>query len=117
MYLVQKRVDGSEAERWKLGNLPFVVGRGDQAHAKIADSEISRQHFEICMKDDGCVLKDLNSRNGTYVNGNRVPEAKLKSNDQIRAGETNFIVTTDDKPVQTQPTMIGIHSPKKLGAK
>lgn len=114
MYLVQKRVDGSEAERWQLKELPLIVGRGDQAHAKIVDNEISRQHFEISLKDGVCLIKDLNSRNGTLINGNRVPDAKLKANDQIRAGETNFVVTTDDKPLQTQATMVGMHAPKKL---
>ena len=45
----------------------------------------------ISPKSDGYVLQDLNSRNGTLVNGQRISERPLVPNDRIHAGQTNFV--------------------------
>ena len=80
-FLIQKKVDGSVAERWELGRTPLVVGRGEKAHARVQDAEMSRQHFEIAFKEDAFVLRDLDSKNGTFVNGEHVTEIKLNFED------------------------------------
>lgn len=113
-YLVQKKVDGSLAERWELGRSPLVVGRGEKAHARVSDPEMSRQHFQIAFKDGAFVLRDLDSKNGTFVNGARVAEIKLNYEDHIRAGETNFVFTDKGGAEVSMPTVIGVHQPKQL---
>src|SRR2546422_1026716 len=45
-----------------------------------------------------CGLRDLNSRNGTKLNGEMVAEAVLKNGDQIHAGRTNFVVRIEAVP-------------------
>jgi pSer/pThr/pTyr-binding forkhead associated (FHA) protein len=90
-YLIQKKTDGSTVKQWDLSDKPLTVGRGDQAHARIDDTEMSRQHFVISPKSGGYVLQDQNSQNGTLVNGKRVSETTLKPNDTIRAGQTSFV--------------------------
>ncbi len=112
-FLIQKKVDGSVAERWELGRSPLIVGRGEKAHARIADPELSRQHFEIAFKENAFVLRDLDSKNGTIVNGRRVTETQLNLEDQIHAGETNFVFT-DKGAVDNMPTLVGMHQPKVL---
>ncbi|HVE69979.1 MAG TPA: FHA domain-containing protein, partial [Thermoanaerobaculia bacterium] len=47
---------------------------------------VSRRHARITLSGDGCLLEDLKSANGTYVNNNRVERADLKQGDLIRFG-------------------------------
>ena len=81
---------GDVLETWELGQEPLIFGRGAESGIMIGDNEMSRQHFEITYVNNAHFLTDLNSTNGTAVNGQKVPTVCLKSNDRIRAGETNF---------------------------
>jgi pSer/pThr/pTyr-binding forkhead associated (FHA) protein len=57
---------------------------------KINDDGLSRSHFMIDKEGDDYLLKDLSSRNGTWVDGTRVQVMKLSHNDPILAGQTEF---------------------------
>jgi pSer/pThr/pTyr-binding forkhead associated (FHA) protein len=94
--------DGSRAERWRVDQEPVVVGRSGQAQVNIHDDGVSRRHFLIVREGEDYVIKDLNSRNGTWVDGCRVLEEKLHDNDWILAGRTLFLFA--DSP--RQPTEI-----------
>jgi len=59
------------------------------------DPGISRQHFSIECSSENCRIQDLNSSNGTWVNGRRVSEAILQEGDEIAAGELRFAVHID----------------------
>jgi len=67
------------------------VGRGDDVDKQVDDDQMSRLHFQISHSGTGYVCKDLNSRNGTWVNGDRITETTLKSEDKIQAGQTVFV--------------------------
>ncbi|MBA3963342.1 MAG: FHA domain-containing protein [Chthoniobacterales bacterium] len=62
------------------------------------DPRLSRHHFEIELVDSFFVLRDLQSRNGTYLNqqSERVTEVILKEGDIISAGSRAFIFLSDD---------------------
>ena len=65
----------------------FLVGRGDSVHLRFpTDMELSRQHFTIEFDDESVVLRDLQSTNGTRVNGKRIEETRLFDGDFINAG-------------------------------
>ena len=69
------------------------VGRSTQADFAFSkDSFISGTHFLLENDDDTCWVTDLNSRNGTYVNGHRVKRSQLNDGDTIMAGHTVFSV-------------------------
>jgi pSer/pThr/pTyr-binding forkhead associated (FHA) protein len=71
----------------------IVVGRDERADWVFAgDLNMSGRHFEIELSDSQCAVRDLRSTNGTFLNGQRVLAAPLKSGDQIRAGQTFFAV-------------------------
>jgi pSer/pThr/pTyr-binding forkhead associated (FHA) protein len=89
-YLVHKDRDGSVIQFWNLHEGPTTVGRGTEANAQVEDGQLSKTHFRIAHEPAGFTIKDLGSKNGTLVNGQRVTEQLLKSNDQIRAGESTF---------------------------
>ncbi len=72
------------------GHEAFVVGRSPQAHFHLSarDRFFSRLHFMVEANAPHFRLRDLKSRNGTYVNGRKVRQAELHHGDQIRAGRT-----------------------------
>ena len=112
-YLIRKNVDGTVADRWELGQTELVVGRGEKAHARHADAEMSREHFKGISRDPAYMVQDLESRNGTFVNGERITEIQLNPNDQIRAGETYFVYSTEGAPA-AMATLTDVHAPKIL---
>lgn len=64
------------------------IGRSGENDVVINDVHISRTHLQIVQRDNGdCSVVDLNSKNGTFVNGQRITgEVKLRPNDSIRIG-------------------------------
>jgi serine/threonine-protein kinase len=72
------------------GHDTFIVGRSRHAHFRLPskDRYFSRIHFLVEVNPPHCRLVDLGSRNGTYVNGDKVVAADLKNGDRIQAGRT-----------------------------
>lgn len=95
-----------------------MVGRSGQAKVSIKDDGLSRRHFIILRQGEGYLIKDLNSRNGTWLDGHRVFAQKLRHNDRIRAGRTVFLFA--DQPVlpraASQP-LTGPHGTVMISAK
>lgn len=68
------------------------IGRGSANDVNLNDPQVSRSHCQIIQDDNGNYkIIDLNSSNGTFVNGARVyGEYPLKSSDSVRVGNTNL---------------------------
>lgn len=67
----------------------LVLGRGDSCDVRIDDEGLSREHARIISASDGLIhLMDLNSTNGTFVNGDRVELHVLRPNDAVDFGPT-----------------------------
>jgi len=65
----------------------LVVGRDEACDAVLVGSEISRKHAEFRVDGSAVALRDLDSRNGVFVNGARVKDARLDHGDVVRCGE------------------------------
>ncbi|MEI8210780.1 MAG: ATP-binding protein [Planctomycetota bacterium] len=63
------------------------IGRDGNSDIHFDDNETSRNHAEIHWSDGHCVIKDLNSSNGTLVNGKKIQECVLESGDRIQIGK------------------------------
>ncbi len=83
--------DGGLARKWDLGAQPLAVGRDATADIVIDDAALSRRHFEIVPRGDHYLLTDLNSQNGTWVDGKPAAATQLHHHDCILAGRTLFI--------------------------
>ena len=67
------------------------LGRDSDNMIALEDEFVSRRHCRIQKKDsEGFILMDMDSRNGTFLNGNRVFKALLKNNDRIQIGKKEF---------------------------
>ncbi len=68
-----------------------VIGRGTDCDVVIQDLKASRRHCQLTRNDEGFVLEDLGSRNGTYVNGGKISApVLLKANHTFQIGDTMF---------------------------
>ncbi len=72
------------------------VGSRPGADLVISDELVSRLHFEIVLDAHGFRLRDLGSRNGTWVDGYRAQDIYLRLGSTIRAGDTTFLFTPTD---------------------
>ena len=92
MFLEFTNVDGKRHEVHLEGRTSITFGRTQEADICIPETRISRIHAEIRLWDSEYVIKDLNSRNGIYVNGAKVRVAVLKSADVFRLGTHDFTI-------------------------
>jgi FhaA, N-terminal domain/FHA domain len=83
-------VDGTD-RRVALEPGVNVVGRGQDADLRLADTGVSRRHIEIRFDGQSAVLHDLGSTNGTIVNGHRVQSWQLADGDVIRVGHSVLV--------------------------
>jgi len=71
------------------------------AELPLVDGLASRRHFRIESRDGEFYLVDLGSRNGTFVNGKKVTEQRLRIGDRIQVGETLISVLEDTVRAET----------------
>jgi serine phosphatase RsbU (regulator of sigma subunit) len=69
-----------------LDHFPFTIGRRETNDLRLGGSEVSREHAEIRRDNGQFLLRDRESRYGTFVNGDRVTETEIRSGDRIRLG-------------------------------
>jgi len=73
----------------------YWVGRQSANDLQLEDTAVSRRHCLFLRSGDGCTLKDLDSRNGTFVTGTPVSEQQLEAGDEIRIGGSVFCYLVD----------------------
>jgi pSer/pThr/pTyr-binding forkhead associated (FHA) protein len=67
-------------------NKQIVVGRSSELDMVLVEDMVSRKHAKILFSDGAITIEDLGSTNGTFVNGEKVKQAKLKEGDRILIG-------------------------------
>jgi DNA-binding NtrC family response regulator len=82
-----------------FGGAGLLLGRGDECDVQLASGETSRRHAEISRQGPLWVIRDLDSRNGTFVNGRRVSSAPLSFGDLLRFGDwIGLLIAVTDGP-------------------
>ena len=67
----------------------LFIGRSSDAHITLDDSYVSSKHARLFQRDEKCMLEDLGSTNGTYLNRRRITApTELQRGDQIKIGRT-----------------------------
>ena len=90
MRLRYNKADGTQME-FELGERPITIGRSPEADVVILDEKSSRIHCGIRFWDGDFYIKDLKSKNGTYVNDEQVDVAKLQPGDRIQVGSVSMM--------------------------
>jgi pSer/pThr/pTyr-binding forkhead associated (FHA) protein len=83
---------GFEGMTYALSGQEVVIGRNPTTDITLLDEGISREHALVLIDEDGpgYIIEDLQSTNGTKVNGKRVRSAALVEGDEIQIGQTLF---------------------------
>ena len=75
-----------------------TIGRVEDNVFQIAEPSVSSHHCEVLLHGKEVVVKDLNSTNGTYINGEKISEAPLNSGQILRLGQIEMRLETDAAP-------------------
>ena len=91
-------VDGEHPEAvHRLVQYETVIGRGEGAHIALPDESVSKRHCLLRLEGPVCTVQDLQSLNGTLVNGRKMrgeTAVRLRHLDEIQVGETRLFVLT-----------------------
>jgi pSer/pThr/pTyr-binding forkhead associated (FHA) protein len=86
--------------RLDLERTVMILGRATQCDLVVDDPSISRRHAELRIRGARLLLTDLESRNGTFVDGNSIKAAELSPGQQVRFGTVAFGVQAAHQPVE-----------------
>src|SRR5207237_10747442 len=90
LFVLQGRDKG---RRYDLRGGGLTLGRDSTNPIHVNDNEVSRRHAEIRQDDQGYLLVDLGSSNGSFVNGEKVSERRLVTGDRVQLGRTLLLFT------------------------
>lgn len=98
MRLVLKQKDG-ETKEFQFANGPIEIGRAADSHVFLPDRTVSKKHAVIACDGDGkWEVQDLDSANKTYLNGEAVHKAAVKTGDAIRITDFTLEINLDEQP-------------------
>ncbi len=105
--------DGSRVRRWALTVGSFAIGRGTDCEIVVDDPLLSKRHLQITVELDGAVVQDQDSKNGLWIDGERVSEVRVPIDRWFAAGGTLFairegVTLVSDPTPQRTPTDIGV---------
>ena len=93
---------GMTGRTFELNADRTTVGRVEDNTFQIGDPSVSSRHAEILLRGTDIVIKDLNSTNGTFINGEKISETVLQPGQVLRFGQVEMKID-DGKPVTAAP--------------
>lgn len=100
----------SGADEYRLNRSQIVIGRSSSCDIQITSNLVSRQHARLTLTNLGVLVDDLGSRNGVYVNSQKVRGSyRLKSGDTLTIGDENLVLAEIEEPVEERGsiTLVG----------
>ncbi len=86
----QPRLLANDGRTFNVGEQPLIIGRSPDVAVVINDFNVSRRHAEVWRTSEGVAIRDLQSTNGTFVNGHRITAVSLSPRDDIAVGPLHF---------------------------
>jgi pSer/pThr/pTyr-binding forkhead associated (FHA) protein len=100
--LVLFKKDGSQ-KTFSLSSDTTVIGRRHDCDLIIPLTVVSKEHCQLSQNKEAVKIRDLDSRNGTFLNGKRINEATIRAGDYVRIGPLTFLLQIDGEPKETAP--------------
>jgi pSer/pThr/pTyr-binding forkhead associated (FHA) protein len=82
--------EGFKGRSYDLKVDKTTIGRVDDNSFQLEEPSVSSHHCEVFLRGNDVVVKDLNSTNGTYINGEKVSEGVLKPGQVLRLGQIDM---------------------------
>ncbi len=105
---------GEDSQEFALEKSPVTLGRATNEDIVLRDAKVSRTHARIQCDERGCRIVDLDSANGTFINGARVSDAALSPGDVIVLGDSALRYETT--PLQSATEITPLNSEAELDA-
>ncbi|MEI8268874.1 MAG: DUF3662 and FHA domain-containing protein [Acidimicrobiaceae bacterium] len=86
----EPRLICADGRSFAIGDRPLIIGRSPDVDVVINDTNTSRRHAEVWKTSEGIAVRDLQSTNGTYVNGHKITAVSLSPRDDITVGLVHF---------------------------
>lgn len=100
---------------FRLPSSVTIIGRRQECDLCIPLMVISRRHCQLDQDKERLKIRDLGSRNGTYINGQRIDRAELNPGDKVQVGPLTFGVQINQKPAElSTPDSVILRPPKHL---
>lgn len=83
-----------QGERWAITSFakPLIIGRGENCDFRLIDADVSRRHLELYREGERYWLRDLESKNGFQINGQRwTGNYPLQPGDKVQIGQTILV--------------------------
>jgi len=80
-----------------------VIGRRHDCDLRIPLMPVSRRHCQLSLNNETLNIRDLDSSNGTYLNGKRIDEAAIQPGDYIKIGPLTFTLQINGQPKEIVP--------------
>ncbi len=101
MAIYLKITEDNNNHHVRLGARPVFIGRSTKCHISLNDSMVSGRHLAIKVNaDNHVVIKDLDTTNGTYLNGNKIDESLLFLDDFIQVGRVKMSLIRNEMTPQ-----------------
>jgi DNA-binding NtrC family response regulator len=100
-FLVVRGPDRGESVT--LGPGPLTLGSGAGSDVRLSDPTISRRHLLVTPAEEGVVVRDLGSTNGSFIRGARFQELVLGFGTEIQIGQTHLKYVPEEEPVELPP--------------
>jgi pSer/pThr/pTyr-binding forkhead associated (FHA) protein len=81
-----------------------TIGRVDDNTFPIAEASVSSHHCEVLVRGSDVMVKDLNSTNGTFINGEKITESILKPGQTLRLGQVEMRLETEETAAVPMPS-------------
>jgi HD-GYP domain-containing protein (c-di-GMP phosphodiesterase class II)/pSer/pThr/pTyr-binding forkhead associated (FHA) protein len=129
MAILRVKVGAEKGKIYEIKEDSLVLGRDAAGDIQFMDNGVSRRHSEIFRIGELFFIRDLESRNGTFVNEKRVTEELLRVGDQVRVGSTTLvfedrltfdssrIMSNDPQPIASPTSTIQLSISKVLPSK
>jgi pSer/pThr/pTyr-binding forkhead associated (FHA) protein len=91
--------EGFTGRTYELKVDKTTVGRVSDNTFEIPEASVSSHHAEILLRGNDVVIRDLDSTNGTFINGEKITEAVLKPGQTLRFGTVELRLDTGDAPL------------------
>jgi len=100
--LILFKKDGSQ-KAFSVASDTTIIGRRHDCDLCIPLMVVSKRHCQLNLNKEAVKIRDLDSRNGTFLNGKRIDETTVQAGDYIRIGPLTFLLQIDGEPEQIVP--------------
>lgn len=80
-----------EGRAFLIGHRTVTIGRAPTNFIQVVDDEASRTHTQLTPREGALQVVDMNSRNGTYINGTPTTQGRMHEGDELRIGAARFV--------------------------